>query len=161
MNRNQHSVEILSLFLLFCVFAGAALLVIAAGANVYRQTADSLENQYHQRTLLSYVSMKIHHYDTFGNVFISDFGDGNAIELEEEIDGKVYHTLIYLDGNSVKELFAKKGARLDPESGIEIASVQSLDLKLIQSGLLRIACVDLNGQKNEVYVHLRGNGEAR
>jgi len=154
MNRNQHSVEILSLFLLFCVFAGAALLVIAAGANVYRQTADSLENQYHQRTLLSYVSMKIRH-------FISDFGDGNAIELEEEIDGKVYHTLIYLDGNSVKELFGKKGARLDPESGIEIASVQSLDLKLIQSGLLRIACVDLNGQQNEVYVHLRGNGEAR
>lgn len=161
MNRNQHSVEVLSLFLLFCVFAGATLLVIAAGANVYRQTADSLENQYNQRTFLSYISMKIHHYDTFGDVVLSDFGDTKAIKLEEEISGKTYQTLIYLDDNSVKEIFAVNGARLDPESGIEIASVQSLDMALIQSGLLRIACVDLKGQQNEIYIHLRGNGEAR
>ncbi len=161
MNRNQHSVEILSLLLLFCVFAGAAMLVIAAGANVYRQTADSLENQYNQRTFLSYVSMKIHHYDAVGNVFISDFGDGQAIALEEEIGGKTYRTLIYEIGDSVRELYAAKGAQIDPASGIEIASVRSLDVRLIQDGLIRIACIDLKGQQNEIFIHLRGNGVAR
>ena len=61
--RSSHIIDLLFVLSLFCVFTVCAFLVVSIGANVYRATAENMENTYSTRTALAYVTEKLRQHD--------------------------------------------------------------------------------------------------
>ncbi|MDO4552017.1 MAG: DUF4860 domain-containing protein [Bacillota bacterium] len=151
------NVEIVAGLILFCVFAGAMLLVLTSGAGAYKNVGDELEGQFGERTCVSYIAAKVRHYDSQAAVEIVDFNGMQALCLKEEIQGTPYVTLLYHYDGYVRELFFAQGAELLPEDGETIIAAEALELEEAEAGLLRVECVT-EGRSAELYLALRSTG---
>lgn len=54
----NHTIDIVFILVLFCLFAASVLSVLLAGANGYQGIVDKMEGQYAERTCLSYLDAK-------------------------------------------------------------------------------------------------------
>ena len=158
--KRRHSVDIIFALALFCVFAASVLLVLMNGAGVYRGVAERLEQYYEERSCLSYLSTKIHHFDTAGAVSLTAYGDGEALLLTEVIDGCEYGTVIYTHEGMIMELFTETPISFGPEAGSRILPAAGLHFSWLAEGrLLRIACTGASGNSAEISVALSAVGE--
>ena len=64
--------DFLFTLLLFLLFAVSALGLILTGAGVYERTVNSMEDNFEERTALSYVAEKLRQNDGAGTVFAED-----------------------------------------------------------------------------------------
>ena len=154
MKKSHVSVELAAGLLLFCVFTVTMLFVLVSGAGAYQKISETMEEQYRERTCLSYIAAKIRHADSNGSVYTGTFGGGSALYLEEEEDGTVYVTVLYYYDGSVRELFTLKDTQLLPEDGFEILSADNLTFSEPADGLIRAVCT-VDGRTSRVCVSVR------
>ena len=154
---NQHTVDMLFVITLFCVFAVCASLLIALGANIYKSTIDSMEDHYTLPTALSFVTEKVHQHDTSDSVSIVTYGDGSALLLKEEYGSATYYDYIYCYDGYLRELFVADGVNLSPDAGEKLMAVSSWDIDMADSGLLHVSIGDHkdNVIDSSIYVHSR------
>jgi hypothetical protein len=150
----KHTVDKVFALALFCAFAASVLLVLIIGAGVYKNTVKSMEDRYTERTCLSYVSSKVHHYDAFGGIHLQQFGDGQALALEEKIGGSDFVTLIYTHKGYVMELFMEKGTQLTPEDGEVIIKDIGLEFQQAADNLIKVSCTNENGRSDSMYINI-------
>jgi hypothetical protein len=150
----KHTVDKVFALALFCAFAASVLLVLIIGAGVYKNTVKSMEDRYTERTCLSYVSSKVHHYDAFGGVHLQQFGDGQALALEEKIGGSDFVTLIYTYKGYVMELFMEKGTQLTPADGEVIIKDIGLEFQQAADNLINVSCTNENGRSDSMYINI-------
>lgn len=82
--KNTASVaQIFCVIALFAFFMACAILVILFGARVYKSTVEKSNANYSSRTLLSYVTEKIHQNDRAGGVSVGEFDGIPALILEQ------------------------------------------------------------------------------
>ncbi len=147
------------MLLLFCVFATTVLMTLLSGAGAYQTVTDNMNQQYTERTCLSYLEAKVHHYDKMGMVKLEPFGDVVALALYEQIDDVQYKTLIYHHDGAVKELFFETGLKLQPQDGQTVLATKDLQFCWKQSNLLQLVCTAENNERIEVLVYLHGGEE--
>lgn len=160
--RKGHTIDIVFVLLLFCIFAASVLLVLLTGAGTYQGIAESMENHYQERTCINYIATKIRHYDTEGSVELVD-GTGDAaikLKLSETIDGTAYNTFIYYYNGMVMELFTEEGLEIDAGGGFEIIEAEGITFEMASDNLLRIECTGAGGTSAELFVSLRSQGVA-
>ncbi|MFI3312805.1 MAG: DUF4860 domain-containing protein, partial [Eubacteriales bacterium] len=145
-------------FLLFGVFAGAVLMVLILGAQSYQSVEQSIESGYEARTCLQYIATKARHYSGEGSASVTTYGDGDALVLEETIDGFQYLTYIYTHNGHAMELFCEAGVTLEPDAGFVIVAVDDLDIQLVSDGLLHLSCTDDDGEA-QLYLTLHTGEE--
>ncbi|MGI6110665.1 MAG: DUF4860 domain-containing protein [Bilifractor sp.] len=75
--------QIFCVIALFALFMACAILVILFGARVYKSTVEKSNANYSSRTLLSYVTEKIHQNDRAGGVSVGEFDGMPALILEQ------------------------------------------------------------------------------
>lgn len=158
MKERSHSIDIIVALLLFCLFTGAMLAVLLSGAGAYKDVNAEMEEQFGERTCVSYIAAKVRHYDSLDSVEITDFGGVDALSMKEEIEGATYITLLYYYEGYVKELFFEEGINLAPEDGLNVIAAEGLALEEAEPGLLRVECL-AGGRSAELYLALR-TGEA-
>jgi hypothetical protein len=138
------------------------LMVLMTGARAYQGVRDAVENHYSEDTCLSYITMKVRHYDVAGGaVYIGDIGGVPALMLSEEFDGARYVTAIYQAGGYVKELFTEDGLEFEPEFGLDVLAVRSLSFNFVRDDLLEITCTGTGGARASTYLNLRSAGVVR
>lgn len=151
----SHTVDILFILSLFCVFTAAAFLVVLIGSNVYRSTAVQLEDTYSTRTSAAYVTEKIRRHDSAGSVSLTDLDGRPALLLTDHIRGTVYETYIYSDGSSVFELMVQEGTPVSPDMGQEILAADGFTFAEKPGGFLELTVNDAEGDPHSVLIHPR------
>jgi hypothetical protein len=156
--RYIHTADAVFALVLFSAFAIAMLMVLMTGAQAYQGIKNTVENHYSEDTCLSYMSMKVRHYDSAGGaVYMGDVAGIPALMLREEYDGVGYVTAVYFHDGYVKELYADESFEFTPDAGLEILAVERLDMTLTDDGLIEVSCVGTGGGRASVYLSLRSD----
>lgn len=160
----NRSVKVGSLGLLpllsFVLLAACILTVLLAGAELYRRANERDEYEYHRRTAVQYVAMRVRQSCDEGAYYVGTFGDGTAaaegdcLYYAEEISGKSYVTAVYCHGGSLRELFCDADAELPPSAGEVILPLEDLSFS-ISDGLLTASLDFGNGDTEQVVIALR------
>lgn len=149
---HSHVVDLLFTLALFCVFAASSLTVVLIGANVYKGTIQSMNNNFDMRTSLTYLSEKVRQNDVAGGVYLSELEGKPALVLEQTFDDTQYQTWIYHDDSSLKELFTRKGNDISLSDGQEIMTTTEFLLEQNEDGLFVFTCTDQEGNSATVKV---------
>jgi hypothetical protein len=143
---------LLTVLVLFCVFASVFLLLVSAGGGVYKKTVSRMDESYEIRTTLSYVAGKVRSAPG-GDVRVTEQNGRNVLEIADAAQNEEYATYIYFDGGSLRELYQKKGKELQLELGEEIVKTGRVDIGL-QNGLLTVSMETSGGTDESITVYL-------
>ena len=155
MKRYIHTIDIVFVLVLFCVFAISLLFVLMAGAKSYNDIKDSMETQYSECTCIQYLAAKIRHYDEAGTVSLGSFDGMDALCLSENIGGDEYVTYIYYSNGNVMELFTEPSAGLSADAGQIVLPAAGLVFLEAADNLIQISCTGEHGGESNLYISLR------
>lgn len=127
--------------LLFLLFSGSLLLMIAVAAGTYSRISTNFDKTFGSSATLRYISNKV---KTAESVEIAE--NGTALYLT---DGEVVD-IIYFRDSSLYEKSILADAVPAPEGGDKIFDIGGINVSE-QGGLLKIT-VTLNGEQNSAYV---------
>lgn len=131
-------IDTVFVLLIFCVFTASVLMVLMLGGSVYKNVTEMARDGYDERTCLAYVWTKVKNNDDSGNVYVGDFQGLSVLCLEENYDGAVYQTMIYLYDGWVRELYSEAGLEFYPEAGVAVIQADSMNLEQLDDGLIEI-----------------------
>ena len=157
MRRNNAGTFIsgLAALVLLGVFAIGILSVLLSGAELYRRLTERDRLAYDSRTCIQYVAMKVRQASTPGAVLLSEFGEGDCLEISQQIDGTEYRTRIYCHEGWLMELFALAEEGFAPEDGEKIQRADRFSLTK-EGSLLKVEVEDGNGTAASLWLSLRG-----
>lgn len=152
--KKGHSLDVVASLVLFAFFSVSVLLVVMLGARSYQQVVQSIDESYENRTCLQYIVTKVSHYSGTDAVTITQFGDGDALVLQEEFDGELYTTYLYYYDGMLMELFCSAQVELLPSDGFSIVETDGFSIQTLAQNLLEITCTN-QGQHTSVLVALQ------
>lgn len=157
----EHSVDVLFILALFCVFAGSAVLVMTFGANVYQRTVSQMEDNYNARVSLSYLANQVRQHDESGCITLETLEENPALVLADGPESS-YATFIYYYDGALRELYCDKNDRLTAADGLPIVELESFKMTLDDQGRLTLSAAAEGGQSRSLTLALRsgGGGEA-
>lgn len=158
----EHSVDVLFILALFCVFAGSAVLVMTFGAQVYQRTVSQMEDNYNARVSLSYVANQIRQHDESGTIALKTLDGDPALVLSDGAESD-YATFIYYYDGALRELYCAKDDPLQAADGLPIVALESFEMTLDAQSRLRISAAAEGGRSRSLTLTLRsaGGGEGR
>lgn len=152
--KKEHTIDTVFALMLFCIFTASVLFVLISGASAYKAIAGNMQASFEERTCVSYISAKIHAYDSNEKgVEVNSYDGITVLELKEKYDDISYSTYVYCHDGLVKELFSESALGFDAESGLEVMEAESLSLKKTDN-LIEISCT-AGGKKSDLKVSLR------
>jgi len=154
-NGRKNSIPVLAALLLFGVFAVCILAVLLGGADAYRRITLRDSDSYDSRTCAQFIASKFHGAPSPDSVTLSRFGEGDAVEIHETIDGEEYVTRIYCHDGWLTELFTADEAGFSPEDGEQILPAKMLTVSE-DDGLFFVTVTDGNGNDIRRIISLRG-----
>ena len=152
--KRKNSVSGLAALLLLGIFAAGILVVLLSGASAYRRITQRDLLSYDTRTCTQYISTKVRQAPSPTSISLSAFGDGDALFIQESIEGAPYLTQIYCYQGWLMELFTADTGGFEPGDGEQIMPLQSLVLEQ-HDDLLSVQITDGNGCASAVLLHLR------
>ena len=163
MERNKttkHTIDILFVITLFCIFAISVLLLTGTGAGVYEKIVGNMTTNYNTRTANTYLFNKIHRADKNGYVSVGEFGGSKALIMKEEVNNVFYCTYIYNYEGELKELFVRENQEIPPEFGTTIFQLDNFSIEEVSGSLLRFSYTTEEGEDGVLYVHTRTGGDS-
>jgi len=156
MKRYIHTADAVFALILFCAFAVSMLMVLMTGAQAYQGVRNRVENHYSEDTVVSYIAMKLRHYDAEDcNVTVSKIAGNDALIMTETISGNEIITAIYFHEGFVKELYAEASYEFTPDDGTNILAAQEISITKSDNGVISVRCVGTGGSVAETKLALR------
>lgn len=147
-NAKRHSIDVFFVLCIFLAFALSISGLLVVGAKTYQSISQNTEDNYQLRTSLLYVSNKVKAFNENGMVYKGEFNGGDALFLQEDIDGVSYVTKIYAHEGQLYELFSEADNNLDAVSGTKITDVSAFEVTEIEKNLLKIKVKSPQGKDN-------------
>ncbi|MCQ2519194.1 MAG: DUF4860 domain-containing protein [Lachnospiraceae bacterium] len=151
----KHTIDILFVITLFCVFAVSIVMLTGTGAAVYEKIVSNMDSNYNSRTAGTYLFNKLHRSDNSGNISLGEYCGSEAVILMEEIDNINYCTYIYYYDNRLMEMFTRFGQEIDPSFGTEIMELKEYEVSQISDTLFLFKFTTMEGERSSLYVHTR------
>lgn len=159
MKRYVHTADAIFALILFAAFAVSILMVLTTGAQAYQNVRSSVENHYSENTCISYIVMKLRHYDDVTcSVELGEIEGTQALLMSEIIEGDEYITAIYYHDGYVMEIYAEGGYEFTLDDGFKIIEARGLTLSSPSPGLYNVACVGTGGGRADATVSLHDWG---
>lgn len=157
MKRKQqnHTIDILFVITLFCVFAVSVVMLTGTGAKVYQRIVNDMSENHNSRTACSYVFNKIHQADKNGAVSLGDYAGMNSVLMLEEIDNINYCTYLYCYDGNLCEIFARYDYPIEPQYGTVIMPIKDLTAENVTGSLYKFTLTTQEGEVSTIYVHAR------
>lgn len=150
--KKQHTIDILFVLALFCVFTLSALAVIYIGSRVYSSTVDTMDINFHNHVALDYITEKIHQNDSGNNIETQTKDNLEVLSIHETYNQQTYTTYIYSYDSQLKELFISDEEPFHKEDGENIMEIDSLSMK-IDNNILSIS-LSINNKSSHHYISL-------
>ena len=151
--KKRYSIDALSSILLFALYVLLLLLMLMSAANVYSRAVQGAEENYHLRTAMSYVRVKIRHHDNGKDVFPGEIQGVDALCMTDDIDGATYTTYIYLYEGALRELFTAEASGVSLSMGTSIADLDAFAIEETPEHFYRISMVDADGNEGSLLIH--------
>ena len=160
-NEKKHVIDIIFPVALFFVFAASSLVVIILSANISSSTTKASESGFNTRTVLSYITEKIHQSDQNQAVSIGTFDGLQSLVIELTYDNdQTYVTYIYEDDGILRELFIQDGVDASAGSGREIMPVNNFSMEQLSDNRFYFTCTTDSGDTAAAVVSARSEKEA-
>lgn len=156
--QTVHVIDFLFTIALLVFFAASALLAVVIGANVYKNTTQSMSANYSSRTAIAYITEKIRQHDKSGGITVSDMDGVLCLTFRETYDTDTYTTYIYEYDGQLMELFGNDALPFDPANGEEILAVKSFEMTEAMAGLYSLTIVDSSGFSTQMYIGVHSEG---
>ena len=158
--EKKHIVDILFVLALFLVFTLSTLTLVLFGANIYQNTVNSREDNYHARTVCSYISGKFRSNDSAGDISIGSIDGQPSLILNQEINDASYSTYIYEYDGYLRELFVSDSVTLGAEvlnAGNKLCPVDKFEVSECNEGLnpVKITVSLPDGDIESIYLSSR------
>lgn len=153
--EKRHTVDVLFVITLFCVFAISVIMATSLGANVYKNIVDDMEGNYNTRTSYTYIINKVHQSDREGLVSVGSYEGVDALIISEEIDNIIYNTYLYYYDGHLRELFTRSDQTFDPAFGTELFKLESFKVENVTDSLIRFSFTPYDSEENVLFVHIR------
>lgn len=151
-SEKQHTVDILFVLALFCVFALSSLAVVYIGSKVYSSTVDTMDINFHNHVAMDYIVEKVHQGDHGNNIDIQMVDGIDTLSIHETYGNQTYTTYIYFYNNQLKELFISDEETFHKEDGEDIMQIDSLTIK-IDNQILSVS-LSINNKSHDSYISL-------
>lgn len=159
-NEKKHMIDYIFPAALFFVFAATSLVVIILAADIYSSTTKASESGFGSRTVLSYLTEKIHQSDDNQAVSVGSFDGRESLIIKQTYDNdETYVTYIYEENGVLRELFMQEGVEASADSGREIMPVHDFGMEQLSSGRFRFTCTSEEGETLSTVVALRSEEE--
>ncbi|MCL2766523.1 MAG: DUF4860 domain-containing protein [Peptococcaceae bacterium] len=140
MRRESRSSGIVVGLLITLVFAAVMLFVLITGARFYQNIATVMEEQFKERTCLSYIVASVRSYDQAGSVSIVDFHGVDALLMQETIAELVVNKMIYFYDGHMYELYALAETPFELGDGFRLIQMDDLRFERLAPALFRVEC---------------------
>ena len=157
--EKKHTVDVLFVITLFCVFAVSIVVATTLGAKVYKNIVDDMDNNFNSRTSYSYIINKIHQSDSNGLISVGTYDGYDSLDISEEINNIMYSTHLYCYNGSLMELFARSDQDFDPSFGTELFKLDSFSVIPVTDHLIKFEFTPAGGDVETLFVHLRSNAQ--
>jgi hypothetical protein len=153
----RHSLDLVVVVALFFVYATCALFLCVIGAEVYRETAQTMQHNYDQRTSVLYVAEKLRQNDLESCVRIDEVEGTGALVLTEKRSGQGYETWLFVQDQMLYEGLFAPGATIDVKLCQPIMPMEALTLEqdTAGDGFLRATFSTVDGQVTGIDLWLR------
>lgn len=151
-----HAISSFFVFCLIAVFAVLATLLTLFGIRAYRSVYDASASGSEEQIVLSYLANKVRMGDRAGGVTVGREGGMDVLTIREPLDGGMYETRIYCDGESLCEYFCEAGDGFDAELGTPLVALKSLRLAMEEPWLISLRAEREDGVALDTRIALRG-----
>ena len=159
-NKNSsHMIDLLFVIALFGVFAVTALFLITMGSNIYKNTVNSMNENFQARTSFAYLTQKIHQNDESQAVSIGNFHQCPALILSKTVDNTIYNTYLYEYDGYLKELLVKDGNDISEAAGQNILPITSFQVSMSGNNMIKCNIETLNHKTYSINIALRSSME--
>ncbi len=166
-SRHPRLIQSVFVLLLLALFAVLSTFLVTMGAQIYRNTVDSAEENNHSRIASAVVRSTVWAEDG-GKVLIEDLGDGiSALSVVNEYDGVKYYKRLYcamnsdpLDGEPrsfLWESYNSEEIEFRADSGETLCELKSFEPTL-EGNILKVDLESPNGTKSTIRIALRTGG---
>ncbi|MEG0898855.1 MAG: DUF4860 domain-containing protein [Oscillospiraceae bacterium] len=158
MKKTSHSVlDIFFTLALFCVFSATALAVVVIGADVYRKTTKSMEDNFNGLTATSYITQKLHQNDAENAVSIGKIEDIPSLIISQSNADQSFCTYIYEYDGNLQEQLVIDNTKPSLSGGQSIVAINSLDIVAINDKAIQIDIVDTQKNKKTMLIAFRSS----
>lgn len=174
MRTKRLSLDLVVVVALFCLYTGSALILCAIGVQVYRGTAETMRQNYDERTSILYISEKVHHYDTEGSIRIDKVKGNDALVLIEKRNDRVFETWLFIQDGILYEGLFIQGTAPDIHLCQAILPMKSMEIhrqaapgaggasgtgSKLDGQMLSIVFTTTDGQTKSIDLWLRSSGK--
>ncbi len=139
---------------LIALFAISALVLLAAGMQVYKNVVLAANENFELRTSLSYVATRVRQFDTADSVNVVNYDGMDTLVLSEEFDGDIYNTLIYYKNGYLCELTQADGYEPDFDFGFETIEIDDFSIKK-EGNFIVLSATNASGDTETLKIGLR------
>lgn len=143
-----------STLVIIALFAVAALVLMAAGLQVYKNVVLAANENFELRTSLSYVATKVRQADRTGMVSVRDVDGTQVLALGEYIDDEYYETLIYFADGALYELLQPGDWEPELDFGFESMEIDSFSFSQ-EGNVITLTSGNAGGETESLSVVLR------
>jgi hypothetical protein len=169
-SRHPRLIQSVFVLLLLALFAVLSTFLVTMGAQIYRNTVDSAEENNHSRIASAVVRSTVWAEDG-GKVLIEDLGDGiSALSVVNEYDGVKYYKRLYcamnsdpLDGEPrsfLWESYNSEDIEFNPENGESLCELNGF-VPSIENEMLTVELETPAGIKSTIRMALRTGGAGK
>lgn len=150
----RHVISGAFVFLLLGVFAVFATLMVALGAQLYRDVVSDADAHNDRRILMSYVTNVVRGSDGADRICVETMDGVDVLTLRS---GR-FETRIYCYEGALREMFTAAGEPFVPEYGEVICAAAGFEPRL-EGNLLEMTVTDAKGEAQSLHVALRTDQE--
>ena len=166
--RTPRTIQSVFVLLLLCLFACLSTFLVTIGAQIYRNTVDSAEENSHSRIMTAVVRSAVWAEDG-GEVKVERFDDLgiNALTIVNEYNGEKYYKRLYcavdpdpLDGEPrsfLWESYNSSAVEFQADSGETLCELNRFEPS-IEGNVLNVDLESANGTKSTIRIALRTGG---
>ena len=156
-SSRKHMIDLLFPIMLWAVLLICSVFSIILGIHFYEKTTNRISSNYETRTALSYMKEKIHQNDLYNSVSIGSFDHCESLILEQESEGHLYKTYIYVYENALWEVTVQDGVSISAKDGTKILDVTDFSMSETTPGLFTFSCTNHLGRTVSTSVSTMSN----
>lgn len=155
MREQRHGVNGLLTLLIYGIFALFSLLLVVAGAKVYRNIVSSGNENMGMRASFSYVANKVRMSTrAVGTVQLKEEDGIEMLVLESGTEG--YETRIYYYEGALREVYQAIEQPFSPELGEELMELPEFHIEQTEEGNLVLHTKDGDGIPRSLHLYIEG-----
>ena len=148
MKQKQHTIDVVFILSLFCVFTISCLAVLFFGSHIYQKTIQESQYTFQTRTTLNYIHEKMLQNQEKDHIDVIYQDDLDILVLND----KQSKTYIYYDDHYLKEVTLAHDQEFQKNYGNNLLKIRQLDIEKVYDQVIKVEVKGTDGYQYQLFV---------